>query len=437
MRPPKSNYELSSSQVATPPSVVDFYWRVMRSHRESLPRVVDLGAGDARFAKGGHFRQYLGIEIDPVVAKRAVLPRNAEMRVGCAFASNDDDFDGCIGNPPYVRHHYVASPWKEKTLEMLNQSLRGALDGHGNLYLYFIALGLIKTKATGIVGVVVPFEWVSRPSSRGIRAVIDREGWNVSVYRFQKAIFNGVITTASISIIDKAERDGTWNFFDVSEQFAIAPQQGPIRGKSAALPHKKRGSVFAQRGLSPGSQKIFTLTEGERIHHGLHLMDVVPCVTSLKGLPDSLRKLNKSAFKTYFVDAGRRCWLIKSNRGTLSDRLRTYLDGIPAVARNTWTCKTQEPWYNYETPRVPKLLLLSGFISHGPRILRNHIRAVNVGSVYGLFFSDHVPITRLHKHLLNFDVESRVVPHAKTLKKIEVGQLNGLLEEWWHANRAR
>jgi predicted RNA methylase len=437
MRRPKSNYELSSSQVATPAPVVDLYWRIMRTHRERIPRVLDLGAGDARFARGGNFDRYLGIEIDPQVAKTAKVPKNGRVRVGCAFSAHDEGFDGCIGNPPYVRHHYIASPWKQKTLGMLNKALRASLDGHGNLYLYFIALGLLKTHASGLIGLVVPFEWVSRPSAKGVRAILDREGWSVSVYRFQKPVFSRVLTTASISIIDKANRGGAWNYFDISDKFEIEPRTGFVSNGTSILKHSKRGKIFAQRGLSPGSQRIFTLTEGERIHHGLHLSDVVPCVTSLRAVPANVRTLDKAAFNTHLVENGKRCWLIKSNRKSLSERLRLYLAGILPSVRATWTCKNQVPWYNFEKPKVPRLLLHSGFTSHGPKVLVNKAGVVNVGSVYGVFLPVNVAAKRLQSYLLNRDVESRVVPHAKTLKKLEVGQVNSLLEDWWHVSRAK
>lgn len=435
MRRRKSNYELASSQVATPPAVVDLFWRVVRTHRhKKLESVVEVGAGDARFYRGGYFDRYLGVEIDPKVAKTARVGANSEIRVGCAFSMAESGFDACIGNPPYVRHHDVSSPWKEKTLAMLSESLHTRLDGHGNLYLYFLALGLIKTHDSGLVALIVPYEWVSRPSANGIRQVLESQNWGVTVYRFKGPIFPGVLTTASISVIDKADRSAKWRYFDISDDFAITPAYGKAPGDRQVIEHSVRSSLYAQRGLSAGSQKIFTLTEGERIHHGLKVSDVAPCVTSLRHVPSSVNNLSHDAFRIHFIEAGARCWLIRSNRPRLTARLRAYLDGVPAEARATWTCQTQSPWYNYERPTVPPLLLHSGFTSHGPKILLNDVGAVNVGSVYGVFVP-RVAAKRLQTYLRSCDIESQVVPHAKTLKKLEVGQVNTLLEDWWHVTR--
>jgi hypothetical protein len=38
-----------------------------------------------------------------------------------------------------------------------------------NLYIYFMCLALIKTKKDGIVALVIPYEWVSRPSANALR----------------------------------------------------------------------------------------------------------------------------------------------------------------------------------------------------------------------------------------------------------------------------
>ena len=73
-----------------------------------------MGAGDARFSSGGHFSHYHGVEIDEDVARSAVLPKNATLQSICAFLHSGANYDACIGNPPYVRHHDIESPWKEE-----------------------------------------------------------------------------------------------------------------------------------------------------------------------------------------------------------------------------------------------------------------------------------------------------------------------------------
>lgn len=435
MRPQKTAYQLRDSQVATPKPVVDLFWRLIRERRGCLGSVLDAGAGDGRFASGGNYQRYVGVEIDPKRAANAAINTPGLIEEGCAFRHAASGYDACIGNPPYVRHHDIESPWKEKTSARLEKDLGVKLDRHGNLYLYFLCLGLIKTNEKGLVSMVIPFEWVSRPSAAGLRKLIAREGWNVSVYRFQDQIFPDVLTTASISIIDKAGRNGEWKFFDIDADYNITGRKGISGSDEDVLAHQERGDVWARRGLSPGSQEIFTLTEGQRIHSGLTMRDVVPCVTTLRYLPRSLRELTTAAFQKQLVDGGKRCWLIKSNGRRISENVKRYLAHIPPDLRQTYTCLNQDPWYAYETVPVPRLLFHSGFTHFGPKVIVNAVGAHAVGSVYGIHAPRRVSIRKVRDYLTKIDFEARVVAHAKTLKKIEVKQVNTVLSAWSNLKR--
>jgi Eco57I restriction-modification methylase len=426
----KTAYELSQSQVSTPAKVVSLFWRLTKNRRERLGKVLDLGAGDARFCRSGNFQKYVGVEIDRSKSQAAVLPDNAKLINNCAFKHRAKFYDGCIGNPPYVRHHDIESPWKETTVARLEDNLGIVLNKHCNLYLYFLCLGLIKTKAKGIVALLIPYEWVSRPSAASLREYIRKQKWDVTVYRFQQPIFKDVLTTASVSIVDKSSRRGRWRYFDITPDFRVKKRNGVSDSKGGVLKYSDRGDVWALRGLSPGSQKVFTLTEGERLHFGLSKRDVVPCVTTLKGVPASLKMLTKASFKTHFVDAGKRCWLIKSFSQTKSARLDAYLSVVPETARDNYTCRNQTPWFNYAPHPVPQMLFGSGFTKFGPKVLINSVGAVAVGSVWGVHSRKPIPQRRLQQHLLDIDFEKRVVAHARTLKKIEVKQLNTVLNKF-------
>ncbi|KAF0206376.1 MAG: site-specific [Gallionellaceae bacterium] len=448
MRTPRTYYELSNSQVSTPAPIVSFYWDIVKQYRPQLQRVIDLGAGDARFSHGGHFEEYVGVEIDPNAVQhirpsspkqiksspntfeQIQLTSRSRIELGCAFRFKETGFSACIGNPPYVRHHDIESPWKEDTANYLAKELDFSFNMHGNLFLYFIALGLLKTSDDGLLAMVVPFEWVSRPSSKGLRNLINKHKWDVSIYRFQESIFDGVLTTACITIIDKNSNNGNWQYFDVSEDLQVSPRKGISGTDQEILQHSNRSEVWARRGISPGSQDIFTLTDGQRIHFGLTLDDVIPCVTTLRHVPKSLRMLTSKTFNKYFVDEGKLCWLIKSNEHPISDQLQAYLDSIPESDRQTYTCINQFPWYDYEKSAIPDLLIHSGFTSFGPKVLINSIGAQTVGSVFGIHTTRKNVLRSIQEYLLDIDFESQVVAQANSFKKIEVRQMNTILNNW-------
>lgn len=426
----KSAYELRRSQVKTPPAVIALLWQIVRKHRTALGRVLDLGAGDARFSVGGLYEEYEGVEIDPDASTEISLPSNGRITVGCAFKHLGSDYSACIGNPPYLRHHDLELPWKRAAAKRIENDLLISFDKHGNLYLYFLCLALTKSATDGLLALVIPYEWVSRPSAGAIRHYIRKRRWSVSVYRFQHAIFAKVLTTASITIIDKASRSGLWRFYDVQSDLTITERHGAAGGRHGLLPYSSRGEIWARRGLSPGSQEVFTLTEDERINAGLRREDVVPCVTTLRNVPETLKELNWMSFQKHFVAADRKCWLIRCRQKRVNRRIRAYLEGIPVEFRTTYTCLNQKPWYSYEWMPIPRLLFHSAFTSFGPKVVVNSLGAQAVGSVYGVCSDGIMSARRLQSYLLNFEFESRVVAHAKQLKKVEVRQLNAVLKRF-------
>jgi hypothetical protein len=389
-----------------------------------------MGAGDCRFARGGNFERYVGVEIDKKRVAVAEPPANGKIVHNCVFQHSESNFDACIGNPPYARHHDIQNSWKNKTVARLDSDLGIALNKHCNLYIYFFCLALLKSREDGLVALVIPYEWVSRPAAKALRGYIHSKRWNVDVYRFQMPIFETVMTTASICFVDKSRQGGRWRYYDITPEYRVRKRHGVTNSKKGLLDYAKRGAMWALRGLSPGSQKIFTLTEGERIHSGLSRRDVVPCITSMRNVPRGLRTLTSETFRKHLVDAGEKCWLIRSNEEDRSRALDTYLECVPSRARDNYTCRHQDPWFNYEAHPVPRVLFSSGFTKFGPKVLMNSVGARAVGSVIGIHGKTKLSVRRLQAYLLRINFEKQVVAHARKLKKVEVKQLNGVLNSF-------
>lgn len=128
----RPNYDLRASQVEMPQRVVKFFWELVHGHRHRLGTVLDMGGGDGKFASYGHFVRYEGVEIDSARITDKRPRKNASVVQGCVFAQPHQAYDACIGNPPYLRHQDIESPWKERTLEMLSAELDVELSGQLN-----------------------------------------------------------------------------------------------------------------------------------------------------------------------------------------------------------------------------------------------------------------------------------------------------------------
>ncbi|HXL59597.1 MAG TPA: hypothetical protein VN959_02830 [Mycobacterium sp.] len=399
-----------------------------------MGKVVDFGGGDGRFALFGQFDEYVGYEIDPRLCSAAELPVNSRIANQCAFSAPLDNADLCIGNPPFVRNQDLPTGWRDRASKVIFKRLGVTVSGLANAWQYFFFLALATAKPDGVCALVVPYEWVSRPSSKAVRTYIERSGWDVAVYRLVDATFRSVLTTASITVIDKASKSGSWSYFEESSTGAYRPLSSPSGSADGVIPYMDRAtalkaSSFAKRGLSPGTQQVLTLTEGERVRQALRIgVDVVPCVTTLRDLPTGCTRLDDPTFRRYYRDLGRKCWLVRTHPQP-SRRLIRYLDAVPVEARQTSTCLERVDWWRFAMPDVACLLVSMTFRTTFPKFVRNDVNAIAVGGVYGIYGLSEDELSAAMTQFMGLDIRDRVVAHSHGLRKIEIGQLNNLLGE--------
>ena len=241
-----------------------------------------------------------------------------------------------------------------------------------------------------------------------------------------------MLTTASVSIIDKRAGEG-WEYFEIDTSGKATPLPQPSGTRSKVLPYSRRGDeLHALRGLSPGGQDIFVLTEEERLHFSLQVRrDVVPCVTTLRYLTSDVQTLDGNAFADEYVAKGKRCWLIRTDRSSISTQLQLYLDSVGEHWKRYTTCTSRKVWWEYKPHPAPALLFSSGFVGRSSKVVVNTAGAVAVGAVYGIISAckERPYLSKLARRLRTYDFRRRVVSHANNLHKVEVNQLNAALSE--------
>jgi hypothetical protein len=423
---------LDRCQVDTPPSVVEAVWRQVLRRRKTVGTVVDYGAGDGRFARLGKFKSYIGYEIDCHRWSDSDLPAGATLVNQCAFEHLAEDADVCVGNPPYVRNQDLPRGWRQRAAEILRKRSGIGLSGLANAWQYFFLLSLVSTKADGLVALVIPYEWVSRPSAASIREYIRTNGWGVEVYRMRDETFPRVLTTSSITIIDKADRRGRWNYAEeiATNRFRKLPSvTAGVKGVVAYARRTRPGTKFpfAKRGLSPGTQKVLLFTERERARLGLQIgKDVVPCITTLRHLPPNIESLDVQKFEKHYCLAGKKCWLIDTGRSP-SAKLLAYLKAVPVSAYQTSTCLGREEWWRFVMPEIPELLVSSGFTGDSTKAVVNCVEARAVGSVCGIYRVAKRKRKRLAEAFRKVKLSDRIVAHSNGLRKLEINQMNTIV----------
>ena len=433
---------LDICQVDTPHTLVKATWDHVTQLREDIGLVVDFGAGDGRFAHHGCYDQYVGFEVDHTrILDARNLPANAELIDECAFSAERVEADLCIGNPPFVRNQHLPDGWRRSASRVIEERTGVRLSGLANAWQYFFFLALTSTKADGLCALVVPYEWVSRPSARLLRDYICANGWGVDVYRLIDSTFDSVLTTASITIIDKARKDEVWRYYEETAQGRYTPLTSPTGSDGGVMAYRRRsdigrGEPRAMRGLSPGTQKLLTLTEGERVHAGLKIgRDVVACVTTLRHLPAGVARLDETVFRQHYRDPGHKCWLICTDTEP-HILLQQYLDDTPSADRQTATCQERPIWWRFAMPPTPDMLISQSFRGRFPKAVDNQLGAKAVGGVCGLFNINADQKSVLAEAACVTDLSARVVAHSKGLRKIEVNQLNTFLQDLFVDERA-
>ena len=432
---------LGRCQHDTPDSLVEATWRHVLELRPHVGTVVDFGAGDGRFARGGQYKAYVGYEIDDRRTVAGKWPSGAEMLHECAFTSRIDNADVCIGNPPFVRNQDLPGGWREHAASVLRQRTGVTISGLANAWQYFFLLALASVHTEGLCALVIPYEWVSRPSARALREYLIAQQWRVRVYRLIDTTFDSVLTTSSITIVDKAARDGVWEYYEETASGKYTQLASPSGGASGVLEYLRRPATpkrtpRAARGLSPGTQAVLTLTDGERIHFGLHARrDVVPCVTTLRHLPNDVAVLDTAAHRAYYRAPGHKCWLIRTD-GSQSPALMAYLDGVPATMYDTSTCRARDVWWQYAMPTIPDALMSMSFKGAFPKAVKNAASVRAVGGVCGVYDLTDAQTDHLVRRLGGLDLRGRVVAHSNGLQKMETNQINALLHEAFAAAAA-
>ena len=423
---------LDRCQVDTPDALVRATWAHVADARPNVGMVLDFGAGDGRFARYGAYDAYVGYEIDQDRCRDAVLPANAQLVNQCAFEDAIDDADVCIGNPPFVRNQDLPVGWRAHASQVLKNRTGLTLSGLANAWQYFFLLSLTSCKADGLVALVIPYEWVSRPSVRDLRDYIRSRGWGVRVYRLVDTTFDSVLTTSSITIIDKSVSNGDWRFFEETADGAWAEMPSESGSASGVIPYRRRGDIDAKapraiRGLSPGTQKVLTLTEAERVRFGLEIgVDVVPCVTTLRSVPSGVSDLNEAAFRRHFRDAGQKCWLIRTDVEP-GRNLTAYLNNVPEADYQTATCLERSVWWQFNMPPLPDVLMAQSFRESYPKAIINTVKACAVGGVCGVHNLGPERAEAVATGLDGLDLKHRVVAHSNGLRKIEINQINAIL----------
>jgi adenine-specific DNA-methyltransferase len=405
------------SQYFTPPDIARLMtrWIAAIAPRSVLDPAVGPGVFLRSVRRACPEAGITAVDVDPVAlaAARGALGDAERVRfVESDFLTWEDrrEFDACVANPPYLRHHDMAYAFD------IHDAIGGrngiALSRLTNLYVLFILEICRRLRAGGRAAIVVPGEWMNANFGAPLKGWLLGRGWlhTIVCYSHASTVFEDALTTASVLFIEKhagARRDSGVRSIYVRDGAPCDAVEAAVFGARAAdarlfvqrldadvlitlskwedaLAHGVRDQLAGftrlgtlastRRGIATGANRFFHLRPSEVRRIGVRDASTRACVgraADVRGrifTADDLRTLEAADVRCRLLDV----------RGRPSARERTYLargerDGIAS----RYLCAARGPhWYRME-PRPPAPVWAGVFARSGLRFVWNAASVAN------------------------------------------------------------
>lgn len=329
-----------------------------------------------------------GIEIDPHYGKPAaqlwadspLKLHEADFTALPAPASEGERFDLLICNPPYVRHHHLASEEKKRLVAIAQQRASVRPSGLTGLYAHFMYLAHPWMREGGIAGWLIPSEWLSVNYGRTLRQYLLDRMTLLHIHQFnpEDTQFDDALVSSTVvwfqACLPKPAHTVRFSYggslAEPSQERVVTVAELRRRPKWSGLfaprTSTSESSVLVRdlfrpkRGLATGANQFFLLAEDEIERRGLPWTFFRPALPSPRYLPDPIIRRDAAGWPL----VGRRRFLLHCR---LPEReverdypaLWAYLqEGVAEGISERYLCRKRSPWYSQEE-RAPARFLCS------------------------------------------------------------------------------
>ena len=406
----------------TPRRLADFLvrWAV----RGPADHVLEPSCGDAIFLRSAVERlrsfgepleplQVIGFELEPETAAAArCLEPSAEIIEGDFFAASPglDRYDAIVGNPPWVRYHYLNGDMRELALARARDE-GVTLTKLTSSWAPFLVHASTFLAPAGRLAFVLPAELLGTDYAKPIRQFLQRRFARVDVLTFEERVFPGALVDAVVVL---AEGDGPGEVAihrlqDVSALEGWSADTAPLpvteRKWSQALVGSAALDALGQAerhfvalgdiasvdiGIVTGANHFFLLTDEEAGLAGLdgkHLHRAIARASQLPGTSLTLSEWERQGHH------GLSIWLFSpdSDDGAAGSYI---LAGEAAGVSDAYKCRVRKPWWRLRLPTPPDLFL-SYMTSHAPRLVANEAGVFSTNLVHNVRLRDSATDPRL------------------------------------------
>lgn len=413
-------------QFATPPDLAE---EVLRSAIALMPQHEDIDFLDPAIGTGSFFSALLrvaadrvrtaqGFEIDPAYGEPAqAIWGDTELRLELSDFTQATPLDGgfanlVICNPPYVRHHHIASDEKVRLQQLASERTGITPGGLSGLYCYFLLLADAWLRDDGIAAWLIPSEFMDVNYGSALKDFLLDRVTLIRVHRFDPddVQFGDALVSSAVLFFKKTSpppdhlADFTYGGSLLSpkttSRFGLAelratkkwtqlPLNGAARRQQAAW---TLGDLFTvKRGVATGSNEFFILSESKAEQLRLPRRFLKPVLPSPRYLADD--EVRSDAEGTPLLE--RRLFLLTCDVPELHVRdeypdLWAYLQsGVEMGVNQRYLCRSRSPWYSQERREAAPLLCTymgrAGANGHPFRFILNDSKAT-AANVYLMMY---------------------------------------------------
>ncbi len=356
----------------------------------------------------------VGYEIDPYYAKPASqLWEGTHLEIRNAdFLSDipgEEKFSLIVANPPYSRHHHIAS---ERKLQLQNQVKAFAgvrISGLTGLYGYFLILSTRWLKPDGISCWLIPSEFMDVNYGKAIKEFLLSKVDLVSIHRFDPddLQFGEALVTSSVVVFkNKPVSCGKIRFTSggsilspqneryVTRQELFQTLKWSVLFKESEARHGQQpviGDYFSiKRGIATGNNNFFIIPTSTVQKYGIPSSFLTPILPAPRFLAtDEVQDANgvsRLSEKLYLFHSNLHETEIKETYPNVWAYIK---QGIENGVNESYNCRNRTPWYSCEA-REPSPILLTymGRSDNKERLFRfilNHTEAVATNSYLLLY----------------------------------------------------
>lgn len=443
--------------VYTPEPIVDamFAWAFTRGIPD---RVVDPGCGSGRFAvAAGRLwpkAEIVAVDLDPMATlmTKASLTVNRMMSRSKVYLCGYSEapikrIPGVtlfIGNPPYVRHHSIATDQKEwltstaATFGVKASQLSG-------LHVHFFLRTLQIAKEGDFGAFITSGEWLDVNYGGALRQLLAGKlgGESIHMVRPEAMPFADAMTTGAITCFRPWVETGSLRFEDVMTVAELAKLEGGveyIKSEAAILP---RWSVLVRPGQArqPGSIELGEIARVSRGQvtgnnkawiDGVHSAGVpdrfkLACVTRAKELIASGSVLEDDAQLKRLVNLPVDLSDLTAEEKEGVDRFLAWCrkEGVP----DGYVARHRKAWHAIAL-YAPAPILCTYMARRAPAFVRNAVGARNINVAHGIYPREEMSSAQLDQLVARLTASVRVESgrtYAGGLTKFEPGELERIV----------